>query len=143
MHDFTPLAALAGGALIGLSASVLLLFNGRIAGVSGIYASAVGAAPGDRAGSAAFILGLLAVGLAVRAFAPALLASSWLPSGPLAVVAGLVVGVGPRLGGGCTSGHGVCGLSRLSVRSLVATATFIAAGSATVVVVRHLLAGTG
>ena len=139
MHDFTPIPALIGGALIGLSASLLLLTHGKVAGISGIYAGALRSDTPDRAMRIAFLVGLVAAGIALRVIAPSLFASAWSPSLPLAVAGGLVVGVGTRLGSGCTSGHGVCGLSRLSVRSLIATGTFMATGFATVFIVRHVL----
>ena len=139
MHDFTPIPALIGGALIGLSASLLLLTHGKVAGISGIYAGVLRSDTPDRGMRVAFLGGLIAAGVALRLLAPSLFASAWSPSLPLAVAGGLIVGVGTRLGSGCTSGHGVCGLSRLSVRSLIATGTFMAMGFATVFVVRHLL----
>ena len=139
MHDFTPIPALIGGALIGLSASLLLLTHGKVAGISGIYAGALRSDTPDRGMRIAFLGGLVAAGVALRLLAPSLFASAWSPSLPLAVAGGLIVGVGTRLGSGCTSGHGVCGLSRLSVRSLIATGTFMAMGFATVFVVRHVL----
>lgn len=138
-HDFTPIPALVGGALIGLSASLLLLTHGKVAGISGIYAGALRSDTPDRGMRIAFLVGLVLSGAALRLIAPSLFASAWAPSLPLALAAGLVVGIGTRLGSGCTSGHGVCGLSRLSMRSLVATGTFMAAGFATVLVVRHVL----
>lgn len=131
MHDFTPLTSLTGGALIGLAASLLLLVSGRVAGISGILGSLLLGAPGDRAWRALFLLGLLAVGVAFAQFEPGAVSSSPRTLVQLAM-AGLLVGVGTRLGGGCTSGHGVCGVSRLSLRSLVATVTFVASGILTV-----------
>lgn len=141
MHDFTPIPALVGGALIGLSASLLLLFHGRIAGISGIIGQMLRANVPDRAFRFAFLLGLLAAGLAARFLKPELLGAP--VTGNMAVLAGagLLVGYGTRLGGGCTSGHGVCGLSRLSLRSLVATLTFMATGFATTYVTLHVLGG--
>lgn len=139
MHDFSPVPALVGGALIGLSASILLFTHGKVAGISGLYAGALRSDSPDRKMRIAFIVGLVAAGVVLRLLSPRLFASSWTPSLALALVAGLVVGVGTRLGGGCTSGHGVCGLSRLSMRSLVATVTFMAFGFLTVFVVRHVL----
>ena len=136
---FTPLTALCGGLLIGLSATVLLLFNGRIAGVSGIVGGLLQRyKAGDLAWRVAFVLGLvLAPGL-YRFFAE--LPESRIDAGwAMLVVAGVLVGFGSRLGSGCTSGHGVCGLSRLSPRSLVATATFMTTGFVAVYIVRHLL----
>lgn len=141
MHDFTPVPALIGGALIGLSASILLFTHGKVAGISGLYAGALRSDTPDRKMRIAFLVGLVAAGVVLRLLSPRMFASSWTPSLALALVAGLVVGVGTRLGSGCTSGHGVCGLSRLSARSLVATVTFMAFGFVTVFVVRHVLGG--
>lgn len=129
--------AIFGGALIGLSASLFWSLNGRVAGVSGILGGALRGSSADRGVRLAFLLGLVLVGLVFgkvtdRIAVPAL------PLVPLAV-AGLLVGAGTRLGGGCTSGHGVCGLSRFSVRSLVATLTFMATAALTVFIVRHVL----
>lgn len=138
LSAFTPLAALAGGALIGLAAVLLVLFNGRIAGISGIVAALLPPRLQCDAWRLAFFLGLLAAPWIYQWFAP-LPAASSSAAWPLLVLAGLLVGIGTRLGSGCTSGHGVCGLSRLSLRSLVATLVFMATGFATVFVVRHLL----
>jgi len=134
------LFALAGGAMIGGAAALLLLTHGRIAGISGVLGSLLppGAAP-DRGWRLAFIGGLLAAGLIGAAVAPTAVGAS-VRTLPVVIVAGLIVGFGTRLGSGCTSGHGVCGLSRLSPRSLAATLTFMAAGFAAVYVVRHVLA---
>ena len=141
--DFAPLPALLGGILIGLAASMLLLFDGRIAGVSGIVGGLVLPRPGEVGWRASFVAGLIAGGMALRVFRPTAMALS-LEISPVAVVAaGLLVGVGTRFGGGCTSGHGVCGISRGSVRSLAATATFMATGAITVFVVRHVLGRGG
>lgn len=136
---FTPAAALAGGLLIGLAAALLLAFNGRIAGISGILGGLL-ARPrsGEFAWRAAFVLGLILAPTLYQVFAA--LPASRVDTGNAGLVAaGLLVGYGARLGSGCTSGHGVCGLSRLSPRSLAATLTFMAAGFATVFVARHLL----
>ena len=136
--DATPLAGLAGGVLIGLASALMLLGAGRIAGVSGIAARAFGLASGSqpRIGAWAFIIGLplgaLAVASLSGADAPAFASPVTL------AIAGVIVGVGTRLGSGCTSGHGVCGMSRLSQRSLVATATFMATGFATVAAMNAL-----
>jgi uncharacterized membrane protein YedE/YeeE len=130
--DAAPLQGLVGGVLIGLAAALMLLGAGRIAGVSGILARGTGIAEGSMARTSAwgFIIGLPFGALAIR------LATDWEPAlfagWPLLIVAGLLVGFGTRMGSGCTSGHGVCGVSRLSQRSIVATATFMAAGTATV-----------
>jgi len=134
-HDYV--SALAGGAIIGAAASVFLLANGRVAGISGLFGALLRARTEARATRAAFIAGLLLAGLVIRVVAPGAFASAWSPSLPVALAAGALVGFGTQLGGGCTSGHGVCGLSRLSVRSLVATLTFIAFGVVTVLVVRR------
>lgn len=138
MTEFTPYSALAGGALIGLAASVLLVGYGRISGISGIAGQLLLGKSGDRAWRVAFLAGLLLAGLAAARLAPGALQAS---PRSLAVVAGagLLVGIGTRLGSGCTSGHGVCGLARLSPRSLVATLVFMASGMLTVFVTRHLL----
>jgi uncharacterized membrane protein YedE/YeeE len=138
--SFTPWASLAGGLLVGLAAALLILFNGRIAGISGIVGGLLVPRRGDVAWRGAFVLGLLAAPTAwhVLAAAPRLHVTA---TTPVLVAAGLLVGVGTRLGSGCTSGHGVCGLSRGSLRSLAATATFMAAGFAVVFVVRHVLGG--
>jgi len=134
---FTPLASLAGGALIGFAAAMLLLLSGRVAGISGIVGGLLRPQRGDVAWRLAFVGGLLA--------APALMLLLGEGRPPridagygTLVVAGLLVGAGTSYGSGCTSGHGVCGLSRLSPRSLVATLAFMAAGMATVYVARHL-----
>jgi uncharacterized membrane protein YedE/YeeE len=143
MHDFTPIPALLGGALIGLSASALLFFNGRIAGVSGIVGGLLGPRPsaGDALWRAAFVAGLLAGGLLLALAYPRAFSIPPVDPSIALVVAGVLVGFGTRLGNGCTSGHGVCGISRLSRRSLVATATFMATAMATVFVVRHVVGG--
>ncbi|MFT7521714.1 MAG: putative membrane protein YedE/YeeE [Kiritimatiellia bacterium] len=119
--------ALFGGALIGLAATVLLLFNGRIAGISGIYSSLL-RLPGDAAWRGAFIGGLLVAGLIAAAVMPEALQPPVNRSLMMVAIGGVFVGVGVRIGSGCTSGHGVCGISRLSPRSLVATAVFMSAG---------------
>ena len=137
---FTPWSALAGGALIGLAAALFLLLNGRIAGISGILGGLVAPRPGDIAWRVAFVGGLVAAPT-VWALFHALPDTTIDASYPMLVVAGLLVGVGTRYGSGCTSGHGVCGLSRLSPRSLVATLAFMAAGFATVYIIRHVSGG--
>ena len=133
---FTPWSALAGGALIGLAAALFVLFNGRIAGISGLLGSLLARGGEGRGEKALFLLGLLLAPLLWQVFAalPAIeFQSGWLSL----LLAGLLVGVGTRYGAGCTSGHGVCGISRLSPRSLVATLAFMASGFATVYVLRH------
>ena len=136
--DAVPLAGLAGGALIGVAATIMLLGLGRIAGISGIAAKAVGLGGSGitRAAAWMFVLGLPLGAFAVAAASCGLQARF---AGPLPlVIAGLFVGIGTRLGSGCTSGHGVCGVSRLSARSLVATATFMLTGIATVAIMNAL-----
>lgn len=136
--SFTPWSALAGGALIGLAASVFALANGRVAGISGLLGSLLQRQGEGRGEKAVFLLGLLLAPLLWGLFAA--LPSIHFETGSLGlVVAGLLVGIGTRYGSGCTSGHGVCGISRLSPRSLVATLGFMASGFATVFVLRHLL----
>ena len=138
-HDFTPWSALAGGAMIGLAAALLILFNGRIAGISGIMGGLLGWRNEDIFWRGAFLAGLIAAPLAFSLAAP-LPAARVDADFPTLILAGLLVGAGTRYGSGCTSGHGVCGLARLSPRSLAATASFMLAGFATVYTVRHLLA---
>ena len=141
MNDFTPLPALAGGLLIGASAVLLLGLNGRIAGVSGIAGGLWFAPRGEYAWRLLFILGLMFGAGAWMAFGPAQPAPrTGFPTG-LLVLGGLLVGYGTSMAGGCTSGHGVCGLARLSWRSLAATGTFLGAAVATTFVARHLLGG--
>lgn len=141
MENFTPIASTIGGLLIGLSAAMMLLFNGRIAGISGIFRGVLQPKSGDFAWRAAFVGGLLAGGAVLVFFVPQLFAVT-IDRSVLAIVgAGLLVGFGTRLGNGCTSGHGVCGMSRLSARSFVATASFMATGAATVFIINHLLGG--
>ena len=134
---FTPWASLAGGVLIGSAAAMLVLLTGRIAGVSGIIGARLRPAAGDIGWRVAFILGLLLAPVAVAWFARQPFPRIDAGFGTL-IVAGLLVGIGTSYGSGCTSGHGVCGLSRLSPRSLVATLAFMLAGMVTVFVTRHL-----
>lgn len=142
MENFTPVSALAGGLLIGVSAALLLWLNGRIAGISGIAGGLISGAASDRAWRALFLIGLIG-GVALYRLAGGPLEEIELtPSLPLLAAGGLLVGIGTRIGGGCTSGHGVCGLGRLSPRSIAATVTFIVAAGATVFVVRHILGGS-
>lgn len=141
MHQFTPFAALSGGALIGLAAALFFLAHGRVCGISGLFGGLLRRGADVPWLRLAFVGGLLVGGLLLRFVYPAAFASSWSPSVMLAAVAGLLVGFGTQLGNGCTSGHGVCGISRLSLRSLVATGTFMLTGFATVFMVRHVLGG--
>jgi uncharacterized membrane protein YedE/YeeE len=135
---FTPWASLFGGALIGVAAAMLVLLSGRIAGISGILGGLIAMRRGDIAWRLAFVAGLLAAPTAMVLLGKPLAPRIDAGLGML-LVAGLLVGLGTRYGSGCTSGHGVCGLSRLSPRSLVATGAFMAAGIATVFVTRHLI----
>ncbi len=138
-NHFTPWASLAGGIVLGLASAIFILMNGRILGISGIVGGLLRPRRGDLTWRLLFVLGMLAAPLlymAVVGPVPARIDAGW---GTL-VVAGLLVGVGTRYGAGCTSGHGVCGLSRLSPRSGVATLAFMGAGFVTVYLVRHALA---
>jgi uncharacterized membrane protein YedE/YeeE len=136
---FTPASALIGGAIIGAAAALFAVLNGRIAGVSGILGGLMRPQAGDVSWRIAFVAGLIAAPLAWRLLAalPEIRVDA---SVPVLVAAGLLVGAGTRYGGGCTSGHGVCGVSRASPRSIAATVVFMAAGFATVFVARHLIA---
>ena len=137
-NHFTPWSALAGGALIGLAAALFLLLNGRIAGISGVLGGLLKPRKGDIIWRVAFVMGLVGAPLVYGLFA--VLPTPQIDADSAALVAaGLLVGIGTRYGSGCTSGHGVCGVSRLSPRSLVATACFMSAGFATVFITRHLL----
>ncbi|MBY0340303.1 MAG: YeeE/YedE family protein [Rhodocyclaceae bacterium] len=138
--SFTPLTATAGGALIGAAAALLLLMNGRIAGISGILGTAMQKGSRDRGWRIAFIAGLMLAPWLWSLFAA--LPSALLEATPAwLVIAGLLVGFGSRLGSGCTSGHGVCGIARLSPRSLMATATFMATGFLMVYLLKHVIGG--
>jgi uncharacterized membrane protein YedE/YeeE len=137
MHEFSWLAPLFGGVLIGLSASLLLLVNGRVAGISGICAGLLTPQRGDVAWRGWFVAGLLLAGVGAVFVAPHAIGVAPRSLATLAI-AGLLVGAGTRLSGGCTSGHGVCGISRLSVRSILATLTFIVSGMICVAALRML-----
>jgi uncharacterized protein len=141
MANFTPVSAAIGGGLIGLSAVLLMLLTGRIAGISGIFGGLLDFRSEDKDWRAAFIAGLilapLIAGLTGYGMSPPQLPASW----TVIIAAGLLVGFGTRLGGGCTSGHGICGVARLSVRSIAATAIFMLAAIVTVAVTRHVLGG--
>jgi uncharacterized protein len=138
-NAFTPYSALAGGVLIGLSAAMFVLLNGRIAGISGVLGGLLRPARGDIGWRVMFVAGLLLAPLAHSLVVS--VPQPTIEAGVAALIAaGLLVGVGTRYGAGCTSGHGVCGISRLSPRSLAATVAFMVAGFATVFVVRHLIA---
>lgn len=142
MTEFQPVPAAIGGALIGASAVLLMWFNGRIAGISGILFGLFTRDPGERNWRLMFVLGLVVGGFAYQALTQQSLATRADFPVSLLILAGLLVGFGTRLGSGCTSGHGVCGISRLSVRSLTATATFMLAGIATTALLRHWLGVT-
>lgn len=139
MENFTPYSALAGGVLIGISATLLLLFNGRIAGISGILNGLFFVEKNDRLWRLLFIVGLVLGGLLFRLVLPDF--NSPRQNYPLAllIIGGFLVGFGARMANGCVSGHGVCGLANLSLRSLVATCAFMLAGMLTVFIVRHVL----
>jgi hypothetical protein len=141
LEGFTPWAALAGGTLIGLAALLLLLCNGRIAGISGIMGGSLKPARGDLLWRVLFFFGLFTGGLVTLWWWPAALDIRVDVSTPAVILAGLLVGLGARIGSGCTSGHGVCGVGRLAPRSIVASAVFVSAAMLTVYVVRHLLGG--
>jgi hypothetical protein len=134
---FTPWASLGGGILIGVAAAMLLLLNGRVAGISGILGGLLAPRRGQTGWRVAFVAGLFAAPLVMLLLGQAVARRIDADFGVLAI-AGLAVGIGTSYGSGCTSGHGVCGISRLSPRSLAATAAFMLAGMATVYVVRHL-----
>ena len=142
MHNFTPLPSLVGGLLIGSAAALMLLLKGRIAGISGIIGGLLQPSRGDTSWRVLFLVGLVAAPLLV------MLVTGQLPevysqaSNRLLIIAGLLVGFGTRLGSGCTSGPGVCGIGRRSVRSVTATLIFISTGALTVFVVRHILGGS-
>jgi uncharacterized membrane protein YedE/YeeE len=139
LANFTPVSAAIGGALIGLAATLLMLFTGRIAGISGIFAGCLGSSLDDKGWRVAFIAGLLLAPLTAGLFGYPLPSPEIPASFSIIVVAGLLVGFGTRLSGGCTSGHGVCGIARLSARSLVATAIFMATAIVVVALSRHVL----
>jgi uncharacterized membrane protein YedE/YeeE len=138
---FTPWASLSGGILLGVASALFILLNGRVLGISGILGGLILPRPGDRIWRIAFLLGMASAPFVFSWLIPAdMRQAPRIDAGyGLVVIAGLLVGLGTRYGSGCTSGHGVCGLSRLSPRSLVATLSFMAAGFAMVFIIRHLL----
>lgn len=138
MTEFTPFASLAGGILIGLAATLLMLFHGRIAGMTGILAGIIPPVPADWPWRAAFLAGAVVAPIIYTAAGGTIPFAVPVPLGAL-VAGGLIVGIGVTFGAGCTSGHGVCGIARLSPRSIVATAIFMATALATVFVVRHVI----
>ena len=139
MDDFTPVGGLVGGLLIGLAAALLLLLNGRISGISGIVGGLVIPKSSDAGWRAAFVAGLLLGASIYKLTTGGAIPVTMQASLPVLVVAGLLVGFGTRLGSGCTSGHGVCGIARLSSRSIVATAVFFGVAMLTVFLARHVL----
>jgi len=141
MGNFTPVSAAIGGALIGLSAVLLMAFTGRIAGVSGIFAGLINPQTTDRAWRAAFIAGLVAAPVVAALVGYAVPTPQMPGSYITVVVGGLLVGFGTRLGNGCTSGHGICGIARLSPRSIAATGMFMVAAIVVVALTHHVFAG--
>lgn len=141
MAAFDPVSALLGGGLIGLASVLLMLLNGRVAGISGILGGALALSAGDKVWRLAFIAGLIVAPIVIGLFGHPLpepqMPASWL----LIVAAGVLVGFGARYGGGCTSGHGVCGIARLSARSIAATAIFMASAIIVVAIMRHGFGG--
>lgn len=136
-QNFTLIASLLGGLLIGIAAALLILFNGKIAGISGIIGGLISANRDDRFWRIAFLVGLIISPSVWQIFYP--LPTIQISSNtPLVIIAGLLVGIGTRIGSGCTSGHGVCGISRFSTRSIIATLMFMAVGFITVFLVRHV-----
>ncbi len=142
MTDFTPYQSLAGGALIGLTAVLLMAVHGRIAGMSGILSGILPPAVAqDWQWRAAFLAGMIAAPLTYKLISAAPIPFQSVTSPAAVIVGGIIVGIGVTYGSGCTSGHGVCGLARLSPRSLAATATFMASTALTVFITRHVLVG--
>lgn len=138
--EFTPLMSFAGGVLIGLSAVLLMFFQGRIMGATGILSGLItGGVPGDKSWRAAMVVGMIAGPLVVLALTGQMPVVDVPISLPMIVIGGFIVGIGVTFGSGCTSGHGVCGLARLSPRSFVATLTFMAVAILTVYVIRHVI----
>lgn len=139
MENFTPIESLIGGGLIGLAAVLLMLLNGRIAGVSGIAGGLLAGDFSEAGWRIAFVVGLVVAPFIYALVAGGMPAITIQVSTPMMIIGGVVVGFGSAMGSGCTSGHGVCGIARLSPRSIVATMTFMATGVATVFVIRHLI----
>lgn len=141
MENFTPISALIGGGLIGLAAVILMAANGRIAGISGIVSGALAGENSERIWRAVFVGGLIVSPFVWTAFGGQAPKVEGMPGWPAILIGGLMVGVGTGIGSGCTSGHGVCGISRLSPRSIVATLIFMGAGMAVVALIRPLVMG--
>jgi len=138
--NFTPWTALAGGILLGIASAAFILLNGRVLGISGILGGLLAPRRGDIGWRMSFLAGLLLAPAVLALLAPGLIRAPRIDAGTVTLIAaGLLVGIGTRYASGCTSGHGVCGLSRLSPRSLAATLAFMAAGFATVFIIRHLI----
>jgi uncharacterized membrane protein YedE/YeeE len=140
MSNFTPLASLLGGALMGLSATALLMLNGRIAGVAGVLRGTLQPQKGDVAWRVLFLAGLFAGGCAFAVLRPESFGASPRPIA-MVLASGLLVGLGVRISNGCTTGHGICGMSRFSKRSMVATMTFMAAAAAVTFLCQHVIGG--
>jgi len=141
MSNFTPISAAVGGGLIGLSAILLMLLNGRIAGITGLFAGLIDPVAADRGWRATFVVGLIAAPLTAALLGYAIPVPHLPTSFVTVVVAGLLVGFGTRLSNGCTSGHGICGIARFSPRSIVATGVFMFAAIVVVAVTRHVIGG--
>ena len=141
MVNFTPISAAIGGGLIGLSAVLLMLLTGRVAGISGIFGGCLGFGMNDKGWRIAFVAGLILAPLIASWIGYAMPSPQMPASWAVVIAAGLLVGFGTRLGGGCTSGHGICGIARLSSRSIMATAIFIFTAIVVVTLTRHVLAG--
>ena len=141
MSNFTPISAAIGGGLIGLSAVLLMLLNGRIAGITGVFAGLIDPLSSDRAWRATFVAGLIAAPLTAAVLGYAIPVPQLPTSFVVIAVAGLLVGFGTRLSNGCTSGHGICGIARLSPRSIVATGIFMFAAVVVVAITRHAVGG--
>ncbi|HUS64704.1 MAG TPA: YeeE/YedE family protein [Kofleriaceae bacterium] len=141
MGSFTPLPSLLGGMIIGLAVSAMLLLLGRIAGISGIVGGMITSRPGDRGWRLLFFAGMVGGGVILAQLRPESFVNALPRSAPVLVIAGMLVGFGSRLGNGCTSGHGVCGISRLSRRSIVATGVFMAVAALVVLATRQLAGG--
>ncbi len=139
MENFTPYSALFGGLLIGLGATIMLLLNGRITGISGILSGLLSPVKGDSLWRVCFLFGMiLSAGVFIKLFPDSLLPRTNFPLA-LLIIGGFLVGFGTRLGNGCTSGHGVCGIARLSVRSMIATLVFMFSGGVSVFIIRHVM----
>ena len=141
MENFTPVSALIGGGMIGLSAVILMAFNGRIAGISGVFSGIAFAPRGDKLWRILFVVGLVIAPLIYQVISGRAPAFNLDANTPLIITGGLLVGFGTRLGSGCTSGHGICGISRLSPRSIVSVLIFMAAGVLTVMAAKAVLGG--